>query len=109
MGDLVWVDLPAGLREIPDAAFESCFRLMALNLADTQTEVIGTAAFWGCMCLLHLDFPDALRAIGPNCFVLCPSLWRFNAGPGCAGFTTLEDGQVLFSGTEKPCWPQAAI
>ena len=69
---LVWsnlqsVILPAGLKSIGSAAFQSCSNLKIINLPD-GLQSIGSNAFYGCAGLTTIELPDSLISLGIGAF-----------------------------------------
>lgn len=60
------IELPAGLIEIGDSAFENCSSLTIINFPE-KLENIGSRAFYS-TSLNSLDLPDSLNSIGYNSF-----------------------------------------
>ena len=69
---LVWsnlqsVILPAGLKSIGSAAFQSCSNLKIINLPD-GLQSIGGNAFYSCPGLTSIELPDSLTSLGDGAF-----------------------------------------
>ena len=65
--NLVSVDIPASLKQIPFFAFESCFALSSVTLHE-GLEVIGTNAFGICRSLSSVSIPTTVTEIGGYAF-----------------------------------------
>ena len=65
--NLVSVDIPASLKQIPFFAFESCFALSSVTLHE-GLEVIGTNAFGICRSLSSVSIPTTVTEIGGTAF-----------------------------------------
>jgi hypothetical protein len=65
--------LPAGLRQIPDLAFDGC-RSLALTALPEGVVSIGSFAFRGCEALRLKALPKGLRSIEEGAFEGCKSL-----------------------------------
>lgn len=65
--NLVSVDIPASLKQIPFFAFESCFALSSVTLHE-GLEVIGTNAFGICRSLSSISIPTTVTEIGGSAF-----------------------------------------
>ena len=94
--ELVTVTLPAHLKTLPEGTFESCFRLQNAELNSGLTR-IEEGAFWGNSYLFALTLPDALEEIEEPNFVMAGILSWFDVGENSAGFSTNEEGTILFS------------
>ena len=64
---LTGVEVPAGITDIPDSAFESCQSLKTCSLPDTVTS-IGSKAFYCCSFLRSSVINPGLTYIGPRAF-----------------------------------------
>lgn len=53
------IQLPQGIRDIPDFAFLLCLNLKSVNLPDGLTRV-SPSAFWGCQQITRLDIPASV-------------------------------------------------
>lgn len=71
--DLVSVQLPEGLTELPDSFFFGCSSLTRVRLPYTLRR-IGDHAFYGCTSLKELVLPDVLEDIGQFAFAGCSAL-----------------------------------
>ena len=61
--------IPNGVVEIQDSAFRDSRNLKEVIFeAGSALKKIGDDAFWNCMYLRNIQFPDGLEAIGINCF-----------------------------------------
>ena len=63
---LTSIEIPDGLRVIPEYAFSSCRNLSQITWGDA-VEVIGYCAFSDC-AVKELHFPATLRTVGEACF-----------------------------------------
>jgi hypothetical protein len=76
---LEFVELPEGLKEIGNGAFESCLSLMHVEMASTLVD-IRDRAFMKCVNLKFLHLPETLETIGTEAFAFCESLRKIK-GP----------------------------
>ncbi len=102
--ELVTVTLPAHLKTLPSGTFESCFRLLNAELNEELTR-IEDSAFWGNSYLFALTLPDSLAEIEEQNFVMTGILSYFGVGENSAGFSTNEEGTILFSKDGKRLLP----
>ena len=65
------VQIQARVPEIPRSAFENCYRLKVVTIAD-GTKAIGQKAFAGCTRLTHISLPQSIEKIGEDTFMDCP-------------------------------------
>ena len=65
--DIILVELPAGITEIPAEAFYNCSNLWQVVLGDKVT-TIGDRAFYGCYWLENMELPDSVTTIGSEAF-----------------------------------------
>ena len=75
------IELPEGLKVIPDGCFESCRRLKHVAIPNSVTRV-GVAAFYDCVSLEELIFPDSVHFIGPMSLgsikrIILPEDWNY--------------------------------
>lgn len=89
-------DIPSGVSEIGNAAFDSCHKLTKIHLPDSLRKIhnnafclctklkeinvpsgvesIGSFAFAGCSNLTKISLPKSITSIENNTFYKCPSL-----------------------------------
>lgn len=67
------VELPQGLKKIPDSAFYYCKSLEECNIPE-GTEYIGDGAFQGCRALKDIYIPQSVKELDWNIFNGCHSL-----------------------------------
>jgi hypothetical protein len=89
---LVSINLPDSVTEIGDNAFEDCTSLVSINLPDGVTE-LGEGAFYGCTSLVSINLPDSVTKIGVRAFGGCTSLVSINLPDGVT-----EIGNSAFDG-----------
>ena len=65
--NLVSVDIPASLKQIPFFAFTDCSALSSVTLHE-GLEVIGSPAFWVCRSLSSSSIPTTVTEIGGSAF-----------------------------------------
>lgn len=65
--EMILVELPAGITEIPAEAFYGCSALRNVFMGDKVT-VIGEEAFSGCNRLRNFELPDSVTTIGAEAF-----------------------------------------
>ena len=70
---LVEVNLPLGVRELPDQMFDSCSAMSAFEMPYTVT-AIGERAFAACTALVALTVTENVKTIGANAFTDCSNL-----------------------------------
>jgi len=66
--NLILVELPAGITEIPAEAFAYCASLRMVTMGDAVT-AIGDKAFYSCNWLREVELPDSVTTIGAEAFV----------------------------------------
>jgi len=71
------INVPNGVRRIPDFAFLSCYKLTEINLPDTVC-MIGCGAFCDCEALEMVRLPFGLRDIKEDTFEGCRRLSHIN-------------------------------
>ena len=71
--DLVSVNLPVSIKEIPTEAFTNCTTLQKVSLG-TEVTKIGEKAFYGCSSLHTIYMPDTVKYIGDSAFAGCSEL-----------------------------------
>ncbi len=94
--ELVSVILPAGLKVLTQAAFESCFRLVNAELNE-GLEIIEPHVFWGDNNLYTISLPDSLKELQEPNFTAMYCPYEFIVSEECEGFRTDKDGGVLFT------------
>lgn len=70
---LTSIEIPYGVKEIGNEAFDGCINLQAIVLPNSVTK-IGESAFSGCRSLTSIEIPDSVTIIGENAFKGCESL-----------------------------------
>ncbi len=70
---LVTVELPDGMTEIPLGLFNFCSALENVQIPSTVTD-ISEYAFRGCSSLAEITIPDSVKSIWPNAFEGCEKL-----------------------------------
>jgi hypothetical protein len=93
------VELPSTLTSIEDRAFENCYALRKINIADNIVS-IGASAFNSCASLNDLVVGSAskLKTIGSNAFYGCTSLADKDLFVNCHNLTSIL-GANTFTGT----------
>ena len=76
-------EVPEGVTEIPDYAFNGCETLESVTLPDS-VESIGNAAFYGCTSLREIEIPESVTFIGDEAFYDCSSLKSISIPHGVA-------------------------
>lgn len=71
--NLVSVDIPEGVTEIAENAFQNCTALTNIAIPDGITS-IGNAAFNNCKALINIDIPNGVTSIAANAFYGCTAL-----------------------------------
>ena len=66
-------NIPSGVAEISNSAFDYCSNLTSLTIPDSVTS-IGSGAFWGCDSLETLTIPNGVTIINNYTFWSCSSL-----------------------------------
>ncbi|BDC96666.1 leucine-rich repeat domain-containing protein [Treponema saccharophilum] len=67
------VEIPAGVTEIGEWAFDGCTSLASVEIPEGVTE-IGGSAFYGCESLSSVEIPSSVAEIGVWAFKGCTSL-----------------------------------
>ncbi len=67
------VEIPHSVREIGDAAFQSCDELTSITIPGSVKK-IGVAVFFGCTKLSTVVLEEGLSVIGNNMFAFCLAL-----------------------------------
>ena len=75
------LDLPADFNFLGPAACENCKRLQRVDLFRTDITAIWGSTFAHCSHLEQLCFPQRLRRIGQEAFLLCSSLHEVHTPP----------------------------
>ena len=97
--ELFDLQIPEGVTNIGESAFEDCSSLTSVTIPDSVTS-IGSSAFYGCSKLTSVTIPDSVTSIGDSTFYNCSGLtsvtipnsvtsietWAFN---GCSGLTSV--------------------
>ena len=65
--------IPEGVTNIGESAFEDCSNLTSVIIAEGVTS-IGGSAFYGCSKLTSVTIPDSVASIGDSAFAGCSSL-----------------------------------
>lgn len=89
------VNLPGGLEEIGDNAFENAICLKSVQLPESVTK-LGKSAFSGCYMLEKASFGSAIEEVPEGCFKDCKNLYSVNL-PGAVKSV----GDFAFSGCEN--------
>lgn len=71
--DLTSINIPDGVTEIEEDAFNGCYSLTSITIPDSVTS-IGRHAFVGCRQLTSINIPDSVTEIGDEAFFDCDSL-----------------------------------
>lgn len=87
VGEITRLDLPAGLTNIGNHAFENCWNLLAVSIPDSVRS-IGSFGFAFCRNLEYLYLGSGLRTIDAYAFYECESLQALNLPGGLAGIGT---------------------
>lgn len=88
------VELPDGLEEIGQGAFESCEQLSRILRFPKNLKVIGADAFAQCRNLEGIELPDGLERIANHSFSYCERL----GGTLVLPESLLEIGEFAFEG-----------
>ena len=86
------VDIPEGVTDIPDEAFEGCSNLTSITIPSSVTS-IGESAFKGCSGLTIVTIPDSVTSIGDSAFKDCSCLTSVTTGNSLTSI-----GNEAFSG-----------
>ncbi|MBR7183467.1 MAG: leucine-rich repeat domain-containing protein, partial [Alistipes sp.] len=70
---LTSITIPNSVTEIEDCAFSYCSRLASITIPGSVTE-IGFESFWYCSGLTSITIPDSVTKIGGYAFCRCDSL-----------------------------------
>ncbi len=70
---LISINIPNGITEIGDCAFERC-RSLSTAVISNSVEKIGNGAFRRCNSLTSINIPDSVTEIGASAFYNCSSL-----------------------------------
>ena len=89
---LVKVELPEGLIRIEMRAFYNCQSLKRINLPLTLVD-IAESAFSGCNDLEEITLPEGLRSLNKWAFCNCRSLKSINIAPG---IERIEEGVFCY-------------
>ena len=71
--NVVSIEIPEGVTQIGDFAFEECEYLERIKFPDSMVE-IGEDAFYNCALLQEINIPDSITKIGAGAFTGCSSL-----------------------------------
>ena len=71
--DTVKYDIPEGVTNIKERAFEGCSSLESITIPESVTS-IGQIAFYGCSSLKSINIPEGVESIGIETFSGCSSL-----------------------------------
>lgn len=82
------ITLPQTVKSIGMLCFQTCDRLVSINLSDNITQ-IQAMAFDGCSSLNHITIPSATTNLGIACFQNCSSLQEV-IFPENSSLTTLD-------------------
>ena len=85
-------EIPAGVMNIGDSAFEVCAFLTSITIPDSVTS-IGGYAFYDCSALTSIALPDSVMSMGDSAFYGCSSLEGITI-PG----SVKSIGDEIFSG-----------
>ena len=77
------IDIPAGVTNLGQGAFNGATTLTNIGIPDTITN-IGVQAFAGCSNLCSVSIPDGVTSIGWYTFFKCTSLTNLHLGRGVA-------------------------
>ena len=73
--DLIKITIPNSVTKIDDGAFQSCMDLETVKFAaNSNLREIGANAFYECIHLQDIIFPETLEAIGERAFMFCSAL-----------------------------------
>lgn len=95
-GDIVVVEIRAGVTAIGKRAFAECENLREIHIPDSVEE-IGDEAFRGCISLAAIDIPGSVKKIGEGVFSECSSLKSLTIPDGVT-----EIGASTFGVRELP-------
>ena len=108
--DIRTLTIGENVRSIGTEAFRDCKALVELNFAtQSALEVIGQAAFGGCLSLKSVTMPDTVRVLKNSAFVGCSALatvyvsagletmegYVFSACPSITTFTMGDGAKML--------------
>lgn len=125
--------LSAGLKGVPDEAFDMCGKLMSVSIRSASfigneafsgcinlrsvalpdgVEKIGSGAFRGCERLREITFPDSLAEVGKEAFYSCPCISRMSFGSGLSSlspYAFIHDNalQIISVSEENPNYSSA--
>ena len=102
---LTEIEIPYGVTEIADNAFEDCNELQTIILPDSIKN-IGSNAFSNCTSLEQINIPNNLTIIKENLFYNCSSLTEINlpdsissietsSFEGCSSLSTINTPENL--------------
>lgn len=66
--NVVYVEIPSFINEIPENSFKNCKNLMGVGLTDSTTR-IGDGAFSNCTSLIHVEINESVISIGSEAFL----------------------------------------
>ena len=90
--DITKMAIPEGYTEIGAYAFQNCFKLTTVEIADTVKKLL-QGAFSGCTAYKNtLYIPDSVEYIGNECFELCTSLSVVSIPKNCIQGIDLAKG-----------------
>ena len=101
-GEISVVEIPEGVIEIGDGAFQGHSELTVVVIPKGVTR-IGESAFRNCAFLRSVVLPKSLTSIGRYAFMNCPQLQRPKITGG------VEVGKLAFAGTAAPMRPDAPV
>lgn len=98
------INIPAGLKTIPDHTFEFCKALTKIVIPKGVTE-IGESAFEYCYALRDLTVPKTVTTVGKDAFADCTALGYVYYGGTCARWDeiTIEDGNKYLTSALISC------
>lgn len=80
--------VPKSVKKILSGAFSDCKKLKKITFPKgSKCSWIGQEAFYGCVKLKEMLFPDAVQYVGSWAFYECKSLQRISLGRSFVGFT----------------------
>lgn len=82
-GNLIDIQIPAALTEIPNGMFDGCSRIESITIPEGVTS-IGDRAFANNASIAAIDIPAAVTNIGTAAFEGCTSATRIAFAPGSA-------------------------
>ena len=92
--------VPDGTVLIEYEAFAFCNYLEEITFTG-ELNKIGNYAFFACVNLKVVHFPETLEGIGVGAFTMCTSLASFNVDDGCINFKVIDGALYEMSATRN--------